>query len=1268
MRKNRIIYSLILIILFWIMIMYSSWQTELIFKVSIAVPVAIAVINFLTARRLKVYFDEQEEYCQKEDSIKKYIMIDNETMFPAARIELKVEIKDYFGHREKRIIVANSEPCTIRNFGMNMTFHHYGIMTVKIHQICVYDFFFLTTYKKKMNIETSLYIFPDLEKRMEFFIQNSRHGMEEDENEEFSTGKKGENRGEIIAIDEYREGDDIRNIHWKLSSKSDELIVKHFGNTVDEKVHIHVDTLVDSESRYESSDKILGAVYSLINTCIAQNIPFDLIGYGEKGSCETDRNHLLRLICDRRKENSGFLDVLQKDKGAGTNIYITTEDIKKEVLPRDAVYINIKEENEEEEYSEKEKKQYFLENNTVLYLEAAKQKEQTQNQKPFLEPYNDKIRCHKKIKYVNDNFKYMALQSFIALLAAGMAVFSIYDVIFFEGDAVLFPLVTISIFVLIHFILNVIGDDMDEKRIGKIRNIVIFGGYLLILIFGGVFFVFDGVSNIIDAFGMDIIVSEWDYGFFEYSTPELDWLLVLITYAVADVIYNFCMEFVLLVHVLIVVPLISISMIVGYVPPVYVVLFGLIYFPAIFAIHSSISFGKKKKSKYLSDDYPYTGNVAYFSGAMTIIVTMAAFCLIMVQIFLGGYHRPVWMSECKTVINSVLEEGNLKGGIRIISDLFRRESVLVSSSRGKLDDTVPVTYTGELVLTIDMQGGGAQVQKGIYLKSFAGTDYEGDSWKERSNSEIKKEEEYLKKAFDALGYRERDDKYLDIYFTEAAAFREKFSQYFAEYQSMGLYYVTADEIIDVPAYNMEIKSYLKEDTNIYRPYFSREEIKGAIGSDGYEYFSKDDEKGDMKFSGYMLGNTLNINAVREIFGEYPYVAAVPKEDEDFAEEMEMLIALEKRYAEYVEQNYMEVPKELEELKEKFSSVSTVYQGKEVLLVSGDYQYRTLGYEPYVQYIRRYFSDNGFTYNVNIVRKNENADFIDDFMARKTGYCIHFASAAVMMFRSMGIPARYAEGYFADNDSVVRTTSSTTKYNVTDKCAHAWVEIYQEGLGWVPVEVTPGAQNFVVNRENTTSENSIQNDTTVPSDDQPTESNSNESTSKNSQENTTTVKKEEQETKENISKPLTPQTRSLIKGILLALGAVTIFLLRYQVLSKRSLTKMETGSKAVRIGEIERQLEKMFDIFKVNIEAAETNEEKAELLSGLLSESLTEQEAEEALRVLDKFRYAPKGSIEMEEVDKLYHFMQKYGQSMYERGKVYEKFIYKYIKCLYLKSK
>ena len=72
-----------------------------------------------------------------------------------------------------------------------------------------------------------------------------------------------------------------------------------------------------------------------------------------------------------------------------------------------------------------------------------------------------------------------------------------------------------------------------------------------------------------------------------------------------------------------------------------------------------------------------------------------------------------------------------------------------------------------------------------------------------------------------------------------------------------------------------------------------------------------------------------------------------------------------------------------------------------------------------------------------------------------GYCVHFASAATLLLRTQGIPARYVSGYVTTipSSSLDQNTREYTT-RVVDSNAHAWVEIYLYGYGWYPVEVTP----------------------------------------------------------------------------------------------------------------------------------------------------------------------------------------------------------------------
>ena len=81
-----------------------------------------------------------------------------------------------------------------------------------------------------------------------------------------------------------------------------------------------------------------------------------------------------------------------------------------------------------------------------------------------------------------------------------------------------------------------------------------------------------------------------------------------------------------------------------------------------------------------------------------------------------------------------------------------------------------------------------------------------------------------------------------------------------------------------------------------------------------------------------------------------------------------------------------------------------------------------------------------------------ADFAAWFLRDGTsGYCVHFATAATVLLRSAGIPARYVTGYMLE-------AQAGEPVLVTEENAHAWAEYYEPNLGlWLPLEATPSSQ-------------------------------------------------------------------------------------------------------------------------------------------------------------------------------------------------------------------
>ena len=113
-------------------------------------------------------------------------------------------------------------------------------------------------------------------------------------------------------------------------------------------------------------------------------------------------------------------------------------------------------------------------------------------------------------------------------------------------------------------------------------------------------------------------------------------------------------------------------------------------------------------------------------------------------------------------------------------------------------------------------------------------------------------------------------------------------------------------------------------------------------------------------------------------------------------------------------------------------------------------------------IQKYLrTDGGFRYSLDLpdtvkndLGQDERPDPITLFLRSKVGYCVQFATAMVMMARSAGIPARMAIGFLPG-------TADRGTYTVRASDAHAWPELYFEGIGWLRFEPTPsGTQSTV----------------------------------------------------------------------------------------------------------------------------------------------------------------------------------------------------------------
>ncbi|MBR6658126.1 MAG: hypothetical protein IKL18_08170 [Oscillospiraceae bacterium] len=280
----------------------------------------------------------------------------------------------------------------------------------------------------------------------------------------------------------------------------------------------------------------------------------------------------------------------------------------------------------------------------------------------------------------------------------------------------------------------------------------------------------------------------------------------------------------------------------------------------------------------------------------------------------------------------------------------------------------------------------------LYLKGFVGEVYNGCGWEEIENEDLA---EYAK----------------DFYILHQNGF---FGQSAVS---------SALEATEKQEYStMSIKNLSACSKRAYLPY--------AVVNYGFDNL----EIGDANTNSF--GKGCEISCIPGGLSEW-YKAQVELSEKQGADAMtDEHLANEQLYREFVKANYLGITDEA------YAAIDRIFVDSKAATATEIISEILLYLEKGVTYDED-FSSNGGT------------DFAAFFLEKSArGYSVHYATAATLMLRYFGIPARYAEGYFLPAEEAAEYELGET-ITLTENHAHAWAEYYLEGVGWIPFEVTPG---------------------------------------------------------------------------------------------------------------------------------------------------------------------------------------------------------------------
>lgn len=292
-------------------------------------------------------------------------------------------------------------------------------------------------------------------------------------------------------------------------------------------------------------------------------------------------------------------------------------------------------------------------------------------------------------------------------------------------------------------------------------------------------------------------------------------------------------------------------------------------------------------------------------------------------------------------------------------------------------------------------------------------------------------------------------------------------------------------------------------------------------------------------------------------------------NDDLIENLSKFYSSEEQYRKFVVENYTSYPEIIDEifpsgidLEECYNSskTSTGYTlgGGDIdsYIYSFDGEYIDISevpntdiiytyYQKVISQIRDYIQSQA-EYTLSPGGTPYGKDFVDYFLNENhKGYCVHFATAATLMLRKAGIPARYVEGYYVSSTDQ-KNTDDNGYISVPDSRAHAWTEVYIPLLGWTVVDFTPSYGTD----EDVPAENDAwdtESDSDTGSDTESDEEDDTDSSMQSSDSDTSTDRRST-DTKTDNSVSLSTNAKTALSVIGIAAAIIALWILtRYTVL-------------------------------------------------------------------------------------------------------------------------
>lgn len=269
MAGNRVFYILLLAAAAGVYIFTNTYYTLMLLALTVILPLISLVLMMLSGRGITVSADVPGS-CEKKNAVFRY-SIANSSRFPAARVTFEVKLENQLtgAVRRRKVSAAAGSRKTV-SADLRMTGARAGLVTVDTRKIRVYDALGLFTMRKKDLTAQECIVYPEFR---DVLVSMERPVETMGDSRRYSPDRPGSDVSELFAVREYVPGDEVRKIHWKLSSKLDRTILRESSLPLNFSVILMLDMVRGDE---EITDAQLELFFSLSRGMLEQGIDHNL--------------------------------------------------------------------------------------------------------------------------------------------------------------------------------------------------------------------------------------------------------------------------------------------------------------------------------------------------------------------------------------------------------------------------------------------------------------------------------------------------------------------------------------------------------------------------------------------------------------------------------------------------------------------------------------------------------------------------------------------------------------------------------------------------------------------------------------------------------------------------------------------------------------------------------------------------------------------------------------------------------------------------------